>query len=99
MIALFVIVSSSLCSESKSLAVAMTSGINLKGSFVSEVRIAFQMMGQGMKVEEPSKPTRPFSFGTGMSATFWAVLQSESSVMEGTTIRQSASADFKSTLT
>ncbi len=66
---------------------------------MSEVRIAFQMTRQGMKMEEPLKPTRPFSSGTGMSATSWAVLQSESSVMEGTTIRQSASADFKLTLT
>ncbi len=66
---------------------------------MSEVRIAFQMTGQGIKMEEPLKPTRPFSSGTGMSAMSWAILQSESSVTKGTMIRQSASADFKSTLT
>ena len=71
-------------------------GINSKGSFVPDDRIASRRTGAGMKIDEPSKSTRPFSSGAGMFATSWADSQSERSVTAGTTIWQSARAVLKS---
>jgi hypothetical protein len=80
----------------KALAAAVTIGISLKGSFVSDAMIALRRTGDGMKTAEPSKPTRPFSSGAGMLATSLAVLHPASSATVGTMIQQSASAVFKS---
>ncbi len=69
--------------------------INLKESFVPEIRMVLQRMGAGIKAEEPVKLTRPFLGGAAMLATSLAVVHSESSVTSGTMILQSASAVFK----
>ncbi len=61
-----------------------------------DASIALRRTRAGMKIEEPSKPMRPFSLGARMSATSWAVLQSERSVTAATTIWQSVSGVLKS---
>ncbi len=43
------------------------------------VRIVFLRAGAGIKIADPSKPTKPFTAGIGMSFTSWADVQSESS--------------------
>ncbi len=67
------------CAKSNSLAVLVMSGINLKGAFVVDIRMAFLRTGPGMKTADPSKLTLPVSSGNGVLETSWAVSHSASS--------------------
>ncbi len=71
-------------------------GISLKGSFEFNSMIEFLKTGPGMKIAEPSNPIAPFSLGAGMFANSSADLHAASSLTDGTTIRISAKAEFKS---
>jgi hypothetical protein len=57
------------CAASKTLAVADIKGIRLQGSQVFDASIVFLRAGAGMKIAEPSKPTRLVAFETWISAT------------------------------
>ncbi len=57
------------CAASNALAVSNIKGISLQGSQVFDASIAFLRAGAGIKIAEPSKPTRPFTFGAGIAAT------------------------------
>ena len=83
MSAKLVIISPSSCSELKVLAASVTIGIDSKGSFVLDGRIALWRKGVGRKTDEPLKPTRPFSSGAGILVTSVAVSQPERSVTTG----------------
>ena len=56
------------------LAVFEMIGMSLKGILEFDLMMAFGRTGLGMKMAEPSKPTRPSSPGTGMLATYLADL-------------------------
>jgi hypothetical protein len=67
-------VASSLCSLLKILAAREMMGMSSKGFFLFDVIIVFQRTGPGMKMDEPLKPARLFSSGSGMLATSLAEL-------------------------
>ena len=71
-------------------------GISSKGSFEFDSMIAFLKTGPGMKIAKPSKLTTPFSLGSGMFATSSADSHAARSWTDGTMIRVSAKAEFKS---
>ncbi len=80
---------------SKVLAVDIIKGISLKGFQVFDARIAFLRAGAGMKIAGPSKLTMPFSSGTGIAATSWAVVHAKSLLTVGTMILHFARAETK----
>jgi hypothetical protein len=84
------------CAKSKFLASLVMSGINLKRSFVFDLRMAFLRTGLGIQIAEPLKPMVPFSSGTGMFETSWRVSHLESSLTVRMTMLQFASAVFTS---
>ncbi len=86
----------SLCSLSKLHAACEIIGISSKGFFFFAEMIVFSRTGPGMKMADPSKPTRPSSSGAGMLATSLADLHPARSGTVGTRIRISAKAVFKS---
>ena len=71
-------------------------GISSKGSFKFDLMIAFLKTWPGMKIAEPSKPTIPFLSGAGMFVTSSADSHAARSWTDGTMIRVSTKAEFKS---
>ncbi len=66
-------------SSSKILAVFEMIGMSSKGILEIDLMMALHRIGPGMKMAEPSKPTRPSSPGAGMLATSLAGLHSDRS--------------------
>jgi hypothetical protein len=84
---------------SKAIAVADIKGISLKRSQVFDASIVFLRAGAGMNIAEPLKPTRLITFGTGIAATSWAVVQVASLSIVGTMMLQFARAEVRLILT
>ncbi len=64
------------CSSSNLLAACEMIGMSSKGFFVFNVITVFQRTGPGMKMAEPSNPSRLFASGAGVLATSLADLHS-----------------------